>query len=134
MLRTQLLDTKHLWIVTLLSSDKSAAEGLRHSFESLDHAGIEMRSLAADDELASLLVRDRCAVQLPGRCGVVHVDDRHHASGNWNLCAAQAPWIARAVPALVMGVNDLFGQLERRIIPHACLLLGLEDHVSTEGR
>src|SRR6185295_19365229 len=71
--------------------------------------------------------------EAPRGSGVVHVDDRHQPSRNWNVRASQALWISSSVPPLVVRVDDVLRHLQRRIVAHAGLLLRLENHLAAEN-
>ena len=78
--------------------------------EGVDDVGVEVRAAARHDDLAGAVGRQRGLVGAGLDQGVVGVDHRDQPPGERNRGAAQAARIARAVPALVVGVDDLLGQ------------------------
>src|SRR5689334_24001405 len=82
--------------------------------EGRDQRWVEMAAALRLDLGQRLLARPRTLVRALRQERVVHVADRGDPSGERDGLAGQAAWVARPVPALVVGEGDLLGLLEER--------------------
>ena len=98
--------------------------------ERVDDRRIEMRPARLDDVRDRRFVRHWRLIQLARDDGVVDVDDRHHASRDWNRLAAKTLGIAGPVPPLVMRVDDILRNTQCHIVADTGGTLGVFNDIA----